>query len=167
MVRSNRMAEYGSYAQQRPKLIAGARCLDFLNTMEENRTERLTSYSEFAIWSKVAGLVDAAGQERLLVLAAKGPQAAAKALALVREARDALTNLIAGTAPRQKALAAINGILARYRFVLRIECQKAGFHEHWEPERPELLQPLLILLREAAVLLSSSAQAHIHYCAND
>lgn len=162
------MRKYGSYAQAPPKLIAGARCLDFLNTTEDARVERLTRYSEFVIWSKAAGLIDAAGQRRLLASANKQPQAAAKALALVLKAREALTDLFGGPAPRRTpAMAVINGILARDRFVLQLEPGKAAFREHWAPDGPELRQPLLILLREAIMLLSSPVQPQIHYCASD
>jgi predicted RNA-binding Zn ribbon-like protein len=162
------MRKYGSYAKERPKLIAGARCLDFLNTTEDARVERLTSHSEFVIWSKAAGLIDAAGQRHLLALAAKQPQAAAKALALVLEAREALIALFGGSATRRTpAMVVINGILARDRFVLQLESGNGGFREHWLPEGAELRQPLLILLREAILLLSSPVQPQIHYCASD
>ena len=162
------MREYASYALARPKLIAGPRCLDFLNTVEDGRTERLTGYSEFVIWSKAAGLVDAAGQRRLLALAAKQPQDAAKALALVLEARQALTDLLGGRVrQRTQAMRVINGILAQDRFVLRLESGDAEFREHWTPDCPELWQPLFVLLREAAALLSSPARVQIHYCAGD
>ena len=162
------MRDYGSYAQAPPKFIAGARCLDFLNTTEDGGVERLTSYAEFVIWSKAAGLIDAAGQRRLLALAAKQPQAAAKALALVLEARSALADLFRGSVPqRTRAMAAINEVLAQDRFVMQLESGKSGLRQQWEPDGPELRQPLLILLREAAVLLSSPARAQIHHCAGD
>jgi len=168
MVRSNRVREYASYALARPKLIAGARCLDFLNTVEDGRSERLTGYSEFVIWSKAAGLVDSAGQRRLLALAAKRPPDAAKALAVVLEARQALTDLLDGPVQRRTpAMRVINGILAQDRFVLRLESGGAGFREHWAPDCPELWEPLFMLLREAAALLSSPARVRIHYCAGD
>ncbi len=90
------MRNYGSYAQAPPKFIAGARCLDFLNTTEDGGVERLTSYAEFVIWSKAAGLIDAAGQRRLLALAAKQPRAAAKTLALVLKARGGAGRFVQG-----------------------------------------------------------------------
>ena len=162
------MVKYSSYALQRPKLIAGARCLDFLNTTEDGQTERLTSYSEFVIWSRAAGLIDAAGERRLLALAAKQPQAAGKALGLVLEARGALSDLLAGPERRRTpAMRMINGILAQDRFVLQLESGKAGVRECWAPDCPELRQPLFVLLREAAALLSSPVRPHIHHCAND
>src|SRR5262245_48364710 len=168
MVRSNPMAEYGSYAVHRPKLIAGARCLDFLNTTEEGRTERLTSYSEFVLWSGAAGLVDAAGERRLLALAEKQPGAAAKALGLILEARGALTDLLAAPERRRApAMKVINRILAQDRFVLQLESGKTGVRESWAPDCPALRQPLFVLLREAAALLSSPVRPHIHHCAND
>jgi predicted RNA-binding Zn ribbon-like protein len=162
------MAEYGSYAQQRPKLIAGARCLDFLNTTEDGRTERLTGYSEFAIWSRAAGLIDARGERRLLALAAKQPPAAARALGLVLEARQALTDLLAGPVRRRTpAMRVINRILAQDRFVLQLEFGTAGVREHWAPDCPELRRPLFVLLREAVALVSSPVRPQIHHCAND
>jgi predicted RNA-binding Zn ribbon-like protein len=162
------MAEYGSYARQRPKLIAGARCLDFLNTTEDGLTERLTRYGEFVLWSRAAGLIDAAGERRLLALAARQPQAAAKALGLVLEARAALTALLAGPKRRRtRAMRVVNEILAQDRFLLQLESGKAGFRECWAPDCPELLQPLFILLREAAALVSSPVRPQIHHCAND
>ncbi len=162
------MRDYGSYAQAPPKFIAGARCLDFLNTTEDGGVERLTSYAEFVVWSKAAGLIDAAGQRRLLASAAKQPRAAAKALALVLEARAALADLFRGSAPeRTRAMAAINEVLTQDRFVMQLESGKSGFCHHWKPDGPALRQPLLILLREAAVLLSSPARAQIHHCAGD
>ena len=162
------MRSYSSYAQALPKFIAGSRCLDFLNTREDSRVERLTSYSEFVIWSKAAGLIDAAGRRRLLALAAKQPQAAAKALALVLETRAALADLVRGSMPqRTRAMAAINEVLAQGRFVMQLESEELGLRQHWEPDCPELQQPLLILLREAAALLSSPVRAHIHCCAGD
>ena len=162
------MRTYASYAQAPPKFIAGARCLDFLNTTEDDRMERLTSYSEFVFWSKAAGLIDSAGQRRLLALAAKQPHAAAKALALVLAARAALADLFTGSAPqRTRAMAAINEVLAQDRFVMQLESGKSGLRQHWKPDSPELRQSLLTLLREAAVLLSSPARAQIHHCAGD
>src|SRR5262245_6921431 len=162
------MPEYGSYAQQPPNLIAGARCLDFLNTIEDARTERLTDYGEFAFWSKAAGVVDATGLRRLLALAVKQPQAAAGALAVVLEARQALALLLAGSAAQRKAaISVFNRILAPDGFTLRLAFGSGGFRELWEPDCPELLQPLLILLREAATLLSSPERAQVHHCADD
>lgn len=162
------MRNYDSYAQAPPKFIAGARCLDFLNTTEDGGLERLTSYAEFVIWSKAAALIDAAGQRRLLALAGKQPQAAAKALALVLEARAALADLFRGSVPqRARAMAAINEVLAQDRFVMQLESGKSGLRQHWEPDGPELRQPLLNLLREAAALLSSPARTQIHHCAGD
>ncbi len=162
------MRIYGSYAQATPKFIAGARCLDFLNTTEDGGVERLTSYAEFVIWSKAAGLIDAAGQRRLLALAAKQPQATARVLALVLEARAALADLVRGSVPqRARAMAAINEVLAQDRFVMQLECRESGLHQHWKPDGPELRQSLLMLLREAAALLSTPARAQIHHCAGD
>src|SRR5262245_11791606 len=168
MVRSNPMAEYGSYARQRPKFRAGTRCLDFLNTREEGGAERLTSYAEFAIWSKAAGLTDATGLRRLLALAAEEPQAAAETLVRVRAAREALGGLLGGSRKgRAAAVKTVNAMLANDRFVLQLEAGGVGLRERWVADCAELRRPLLTLLREAALLLSSPDAARIHHCAND
>ena len=93
---------------------------------------------------------------------------AAKTLRVVLKAREALTDLLAGPERQQTpAMRVVNEILAQDRFVLQLESGKGEFRERWEPNCPELLRPLLILLREAAALMSSPVLPHIHHCAND
>jgi predicted RNA-binding Zn ribbon-like protein len=154
-------------------LIAGARCLDFLNTVEwrgrpEAREERLTGYGEFAAWAKAAGVIDGREKARLVQAAERSPRVAAKVLADAVEAREALAALLGfGEIKPDKAIAAINGILAKDRFALRLEIDGADVREHWELESIELRRPLTRLLREAAALLSSPERARVHHCSND
>jgi predicted RNA-binding Zn ribbon-like protein len=167
------MSAFESYEQSPPKLIAGARCLDFLNTVEwrgrlEARDERLTSYGEFAAWARVAGVIGGREKAELLAQAAKSPRAAAGALAEAMQAREALAALFgAGGIKPAKALATINEILARDRFSLRLASGGDGIHAMWNLDCSQLRRPLLILLREAADLLSSPERARVHHCSND
>jgi predicted RNA-binding Zn ribbon-like protein len=167
------MRNYGSYAQAPPKFIAGARCLDFLNTVEwrgrpEAREERLTSYGEFAAWAKAAGVIDGPEKSRLMARAAKSPRLAADVLSDAVAAREALAALLgAGEIKPAKAVATINDILARDRFTLRLEADGPEVREDWSLDCPELRRPLLLLLREAVALLASPDRARVHHCSND
>jgi predicted RNA-binding Zn ribbon-like protein len=167
------MSAFDSYEQSPPKLIAGARCLDFLNTVEwrgrpEAREERLTSYSEFAAWARFAGVIGSREKAELLAQAAKSPRAAAETLTDAVQAREALAALFgAGGIKPARALAKINNILARDRFLLRLASGGDGIHVEWNLDCSDLRRPLLILLREAADLLSSPERARVHHCSND
>jgi predicted RNA-binding Zn ribbon-like protein len=167
------MSAFESYERSPPKLIAGARCLDFLNTVEwrgrpEAREDRLTGYGEFAAWTRAAGLIGSREKAELLTQAAKSPRAAAETLADAVRAREALAALFgAGEIKPVKALATVNEILARDRFALRLSPSVGGIRADWKLECSNLRRPLLVLLREAADLLSSPERARVHHCSND
>jgi predicted RNA-binding Zn ribbon-like protein len=167
------MSAFESYERSPPKLVAGVRCLDFLNTVEwrgrlEARGERLTSYGEFATWARAAGVIGSRDKAKLLALAAKSPRAAAETLADALQAREALAALFgAGGIKPAKALAIVNDILARDRFSLRLASGGDGIRAEWNLDCSNLRRPLLILLREAADLLSSPENARVHHCSND
>ena len=167
------MSAFDSYEQSPPKLIAGVRCLDFLNTVEwrgrpEAREDRLTSYGEFVAWARAANVVDKLEKANLLAQATKSPRGAAKTLADTLQAREALASLFgAGDIKPAKALATVNDILARDRFSLRLASDDTGIRAEWNLDRYDLRRPLLILLREAADLLSSPKRARVHHCSND
>jgi predicted RNA-binding Zn ribbon-like protein len=167
------MTAFDSYEKSPPKLIAGARCLDFLNTVEwrgrpDAREERLTSYGEFAAWAKAAGVIDGRQRSHLLALAAASPRLAADVLADAVTAREALAALLgAGETKPAKAIGTINGVLAKGRFTLRLESDGADLREQWSLDFPELRRPLIQVLRESVALLSSPERARVHHCSND
>src|SRR5262245_45467754 len=167
------MTGYDSYERLPPKLIAGVRCLDFLNTVEwrgrpEARDERLTSYGEFVAWAKAAGIVDNRERTRLLARARMSPRLAADVLADAIAAREALAALLGvGESKPGKAVAAINNVLAKDRFALRLRSDGGAVREQWELDSPALRRPLTVILREAAALLSSPERARVHHCSND
>ena len=79
------MVTQPSYRAAASRLVAGARCVDFVNTVEwrgdpEARGERLIGYGEFLIWAQAAGLIDATGHDRLAREAAQRPAAARKVM---------------------------------------------------------------------------------------
>lgn len=79
------MLQEPSYAEKPPKPVAGALCLDFINTVTwrgdpVRRAERLTSYGELLIWSRLLGTLSAATERALRSAAARDAGAAARVL---------------------------------------------------------------------------------------
>jgi predicted RNA-binding Zn ribbon-like protein len=83
-----------SYAEKLPKAIAGALCLDFVNTVTwrgdpARQAERLTSYGELVLWSRLLGTLSQKTADALLAAARRVPKEAEKvrqrALALRHE----------------------------------------------------------------------------------
>ena len=161
------MATQGSYRQSPPKLVAGARALDFVNTVEwrgdpEARGERLTGYAEFLIWAQAAGLIDAATQRQLAAEASRRPPAARK---VVREAialREALAAALEGD-----GLAALNAALSATRFSYRLEpAAGAGLRAVASGAVDALRAPLARLAHEIVEFLASDRLARVGHCAD-
>ena len=164
---------YPSYAEMPPKLIAGARCLDFLNTMEwrgepESGGERLTDYGEFLNWAESAGMVSARERAGLQRLAARDPAATARVLGEIKRARAMIGTALEGSsAARRRALGELDAMLQAERFVLRIEGSGGDVVQRWEPQGAALRRPLLTLLREAVEMLASDMARQVQSCANE
>ncbi|HEV3478916.1 MAG TPA: ABATE domain-containing protein [Gaiellaceae bacterium] len=77
-----------------PATLAGDPALDFCNTRagwnEDDPREYLTSYHHVAVWTREAGLVDAATAARLRRQAKREPADASRALSRALRLRDAL-----------------------------------------------------------------------------
>ncbi len=163
------MTAQGSYRQSPPKLVAGARAVDFANTVEwrgdpEARGERLTSYGEFLLWAEATALIDAATHRWLSTEASRRPGAARK---VVREAvalREALAAVLAGG--KSRALAALNAALSATRFSYRLEPAKDGLRAVATGDVDSLRAPLAELAHEIVEFLASNRLARIGHCAN-
>jgi predicted RNA-binding Zn ribbon-like protein len=164
------MPSQGSYHQSPPKLVAGARAVDFVNTVEwrgdpEARGERLTSYGEFLIWAQAAGLIDAATHRRLAKEASRKPAAARR---VVREAiglREALAVMLAGG--NRDALATLNAALSATRFSYHLEPDSAGgLRAVASGDVDELRAPLAELAHEIVAFLASDRLARVGHCAD-
>ncbi len=80
--------------------VGGHPALDFTNTVGgsgRERTERLGSYDDVVAWSRAAEVLDDAEAAALSALAAADPDAAARALADLREQREALHRWLAAS----------------------------------------------------------------------
>jgi predicted RNA-binding Zn ribbon-like protein len=163
------MTAQASYRQSPPKLVAGARAVDFANTVEwrgdpEALGERLTDYREFLLWAEAAGLIDAAGHRRLVAEASRRPAASRR---VVREAialREALAAVLAGD--RGRALATLNAALAAMRFSYRLETTGDGLRAVATGDVDALRAPLAQLVQDIVAFLASDRLARVGHCAD-
>jgi predicted RNA-binding Zn ribbon-like protein len=160
------MNPHGSYARHPPKLIAGARGLDFVNTVEwradpETRRERLVDYAELTIWCAKAGLIGAAEAKRL-VMAARRKR---------REARAVLRRAIA---LREASVAVLRQPSARHAAALDRALQAAHCRPtlsiadglRFAPLAAGLDRPFVLVALEVAALFATQPLDRVHSCAN-
>jgi predicted RNA-binding Zn ribbon-like protein len=159
---------YPSYRVFRPKLLGGAPCLDFVNTVEwrgaPDPSERLTDYGELLIWAEAAETIGRKTRLRLEAAAARDPGAAASALAEAIALRETLAALL--TAPRPALVERLNAWLACAPERRRLAA--SGEHLAWATEREgdAFLAPLWPVVWSAADLLVSGQVARVRACAD-
>ncbi|MBX3498154.1 MAG: CGNR zinc finger domain-containing protein [Alphaproteobacteria bacterium] len=163
------MTPQPSYRQVPPRLVGGARAVDFANTVEWRgdpaaRGERLTSYDEFLIWAQAAGLIDAAAHRRLLSDAARQPAAARKVLRDAIALREALAAVLAGGG--RAALATLNEALSATRFSYRVEPAEGGLRAVAAGDVDALRAPLAQLVHDIVEFLASKQLARVGHCAD-
>ena len=163
------MASQPSYRTAPPRLVGGARAVDFANTVEwrgdpDARGERLTGYDEFLIWAEAAGLIDAATHRRLTADASRRPAVARK---VVREAiamREALAAVLAGH--DGGALARLNAALSATRFSYRLETASDGLRAVATGDVDALRAPLAQLVQDIVEFLASDRLRRVGHCAD-
>jgi predicted RNA-binding Zn ribbon-like protein len=155
-----------SYRDAPPKFIAGARCLDFINTVEWRgdpgaRGERLGSYAEFIVWAEAAGYVDAGEARRLRALSARSP---ARAAAVLREAirfREALARLL-----DSRGLEPFNRILEGLPLAFRLERTDGALRRVPVESGDALRRPLDRIVADAVELVTSARLRAVSHCGN-
>jgi len=162
-----------SYRDRPPKFIAGARCLDFLNTVEwrgdpRARGERLGSYAEFIAWAEAAGYVAPGEARRLRALAARNPRRAGAVIGEAVRLRETLARFLdphAGSGER--GLAALNRLLGRLPFAFRLIRADGGLRRvPADDDRDALRQPLGRIVLEAVELVTSGRLRAVSHCGN-
>jgi predicted RNA-binding Zn ribbon-like protein len=163
-------AAFPGFAAAAPKLLGGALCLDFVNTVNWRGRptapeDRLTGYDELVFWAWRAGALGRREREALLREGRRRPEAAGRALARAVELREAGARLLARGGPTQQAdLALVNRLLARAP--QRGALERAGEEFRWASEaRPlELEAPLWPIVWSFADLLASDRRERVRTC---
>ena len=171
-------------ARRRPprfELIAGAVCLDFINTLDDRFTsepkELLKTYLDLARFGEDAGILDDSVVDRLFARSQTAPEEAQKALGWAIEMREAmyaiflavatgkpvqrpplvrLNQFIQGAAEHAQLVPAQGaGTTTNEPFAWRFDFLPIGFDD-----------PLWPIARSAADLLSSHQLSNVHMCAS-
>jgi predicted RNA-binding Zn ribbon-like protein len=154
--------------------IAGALCLDFVNTVgshtSENPREKLSTFADLIDWSKKAGLIGDGQALALLAYADPNANKASKVLEEARAFREALFRIF-GTLPRNKAprasdVAVLNDALGRFPIRLEVRPQGKDFcctREIAQADDTWLLAPIAW---SAADLLASDQMRRVRQCAS-
>ena len=126
-----------------PNLVGGALCLDFVNTVDARhapgRREYLDTYPALLAWSRRAGIIDAARDERLREAAASDPAEADRVLGRAVRLREALYPILSQATRRQPPdLDSLHGELAGAMAHFRVTWSPHGFTWGWEDTRPGL-----------------------------
>ncbi len=160
---------------ERIELIAGAPCLDFINSMSDHGgptpTERLTGYAELVFWTRRCGLLTAEEAERFTALGRKQPRAAARALKAALRFREAafrmLTALAAGLAPAEADLMEVNRVVKQAQAALELVPVAGHYHLDWRAGKAAPGQLLWRAARALAELMTSDALLTVRVCAGE
>ena len=154
------------------ELSGGALCLDFVNTLGDRgrpETEKLAGYPDLLAFAGQAGLLTAGEAARLSRRAERDPRAAAAALGLGRDLREALyrifSALAAGGPPGDADLERLNGALPAALSHLRLERRGTELVWGWTLAEGSLETPLWPILRSAAELLTAEERLRVRECA--
>lgn len=152
-------------------MIAGAICLDFVNTLgglRGARTEEyMRTYADLLRWSHQAGILSASAADRLLG-AAHGDEAdavMARAVALREALYGIFTRLLDGAEPARADLEVLNAELSRSLAHMALAyTREEAFAWRWAGEESALDGMLRPMARSAADLLLSAEVQSLRQC---
>ncbi|WDZ85280.1 CGNR zinc finger domain-containing protein [Micromonospora cathayae] len=155
-----------------PVLLAGHPGLELCNTWAGwseppgPHREWLRSYQHLAVWSRHAGLLDAATVARLRPAATGEPAAAERVLTEIRELRTALHDVLLDPANRA-AFRTVAGYAERAAATARLRVDATGLARWTLPGDAGLDLPLLACAQTAAELLGTPTRALVRACPGD
>ena len=156
------------------EFIAGALCLDFVNTIHNSRgkdnEEELQTVSDLLQWAKEAGLVSPAEHGRLAAHYHGNHRQAAAALAKGTAIRDLLLSIFAGIvigrSVSSQRLSQLNSCLAEMPGRLRVHRNSDRIRTDWTSATDGLERVLFAILSNAAELLASDRLGRVRECAS-
>jgi predicted RNA-binding Zn ribbon-like protein len=154
-------------------LVAGALCLDFVNTLDDRFTsepkELLKTYIDLARFGEDTGILSDAEVDRLFTRSQTSPQEAQQALAAAIELREAMHAVLWAIvnkkpAPRTQLMILNQFVQAAVQHAQLIESNRRF---EWKfDEALDFDAPLWPIARSAADLLSSDQLAFVRPCAS-
>jgi len=154
--------------------VAGALCLDFVNTVGGIRTgvhdDRLESYADLVDWAVLGGATTPNQGDTLRLIARRRPELSVKVLGDAKALREALYAVFLAEAqhrhPARPTLEFINQKLGLAMSHLRITRGAEKYEWTWEP--PEMLDaPLWPVVHDAGEVLASRSLERLRECASD
>jgi predicted RNA-binding Zn ribbon-like protein len=154
------------------KLIGGAPCLDFANTVDwrtgEQPRDWLHDYEELILWCRYAEALEASQAQRLLRRAASDPDEAQAAFSQAIALREAIYHIFTASASGDSVdddLALLNAVLSDVAAHLRLASTQESFVWDWHDVEDRLSWPSWLIARSAADLLTSERRGRVHECA--
>lgn len=156
------------------KFNAGARCLDFANTIHDYRAvdteEELHDISDLLQWAKEAKLLSAADHDRLVAHYNRNRCEAEAALARGTAIRDLLLSIFAGVTNGRlvssRYLSELNLALAQAPGLLCVRKNSNRIETEWTSSADGLQRLLFAVLTSAAELLASERLGRVRECAS-
>jgi predicted RNA-binding Zn ribbon-like protein len=165
------------YANQ-VDLLAGALCLDFVNTVEprvnchpgEPSRNYLTCYRDLIAWSRHAGALSEGVARLLLTEAEKHPESARMALDQAVQLREVIYRIFLALARNQEVnaldLDTLNASSAQAMYHARLRASGNAFILTWVEHPTNLLYPLWPVTHSAVELLLQGERQRIKECAS-
>lgn len=164
---------FGNYEFE---LTGGALCLDFANTMPdqkapETRAEKLLTYADLLSWGVQTGEITATDARKLMSAANHSPAKAAAALRRARELRQLIYTIFSALARRNTPATRDLDLLNRYWQSASVHGSVTHVHgkfeKVWVMDEDELDRPLWPVVVSAAELLTSEDLALARECDSD
>jgi len=164
-------------ARRRPprfELVAGAVCLDFVNTLDDRFSsqpkELLATYIDLARFGEDTGILDAQQVDRLFARSERSPEAAQQALSAAIEMREAMYAVFWALVQKkpvpQAALATVNQFVQAAAQCSRLVQVNGNFEWRFDAVPDTFETPLWPIARSAADLLASDQLPFVRACAS-
>lgn len=158
----------------RYELIAGATCLDFINTLDDRFSnepkELLQNYVDLARFGEDTGTLSELQVDRLMTKSVHYPQEAQRALQSAIEMREAMHEVFWALVQKQPlpraALLVLNGYIQAAAQHMSVVPRNGRFEWEFDTRDADFRAPLWPIARSAADLLASDRVQFVRACAS-
>jgi len=157
------------------ELIAGAVCLDFVNTLDDRFSEQpkelLPSYADLARFAEEAGILEERQSDHLIARSKEYPQEAQRVLRDAVRMREAMHDVFWARAQKKAVPKASLSVLNEYvqdsaRHASLVP-RNGHFEWQFDPSPDHLDAPLWPIARSASELLASDRLEFVRACASE